>query len=379
MKLHEYQSKFHFAKFGVPIPQGKVAETPDEAAAIAEELGGTVVIKAQVQVGGRGKAGGVKLAKSPDEAREVASQILGMDLKGLEVQKVLIDPAADIKDELYLAVTTDRAARRVLIMASTEGGVDIEEVNAKTPEKIIRVHVDPNIGLRSYQAVDIASEMGLPREHWRQFGRIVQNLYRCYTESDASLAEINPLIIDGEGNMVAVDGKMIIDDSALYRQKDLAEQRDTAEEDPLETEAREADVAYIKLDGNIGCMVNGAGLAMATLDIIKRYGGEPANFLDTAGGANAEKVAKAFRLLLTDENVKAILVNIFGGITRCDEVAQGILDAMKEVEVTVPMVVRLVGTNDVEGRAMLADTDIITAETLSDAAQKVVEAAKSAS
>ena len=376
MKLHEYQSKFRFADYGIPIPRGKVATAPTDAFQIAKEIDGPVVVKAQVLVGGRGKAGGVKLAKTPQEAEQHAGDILGMDIKGLTVNKVLIDPASDIKNEIYLGVTTDRAARRTVIMASAAGGVDIEEVAATTPEKIVRVHVDPFLGLRNYQALHIATSIDLPRANWKQFGKIAHGLYECYTQSDASLAEINPLIIDGNGDLLAVDGKMIIDDSALFRHPDLAEKRDLDEEEPLETEARQTGLAYIKLDGNIGCMVNGAGLAMTTMDIIKLYGGEPANFLDTAGGADAEKVAKAFHILLSDPKVKAILVNIFGGITRCDEVAQGIIDAMQEVDVTVPMVVRLVGTNDEEGRALLADHDMMTATTLAEAAQKAVDAAQ---
>lgn len=381
MKLHEYQSKFRFAEFGIPIPRGKVATSPQDAYTIAKEIDGPVVVKAQVLVGGRGKAGGVKLAQTPDEAQRYAEEILGMDIKGLTVKKVLIDPAASINNEIYLGVTTDRGARKNVMMASSAGGVDIEEVAATTPDKIIRVHIDPFLGLRDYQALHIANGIGLPRDNWKQFIKIAKGLYEVYVASDASLAEINPLIITGAGDLLAVDGKMVIDDSALFRQRDLAEMRDLDEEAPLETEARQAGLAYIKLDGNIGCMVNGAGLAMTTMDIIKLYGGQPANFLDTAGGADVEKVAKAFQLLASDPSVEAILVNIFGGITRCDEVADGILSAMDEVEVTVPMVVRLVGTRDKEGREILANAKIEnlkTAATLAEAAQRAVEAAKSA-
>ncbi len=377
MKLQEYQSKRLFAEYGISIPDGDVASTPEEARAIAEKLGKRVVVKSQVLVGGRGKAGGVKLAENPDEAEARASEILGMDIKGLTVKKVLIDEASRIEDEIYLAVTTDRAAKRVLIMASAAGGMDIEEVAATTPEKIIRVHVDPFIGLRSYQALEIANRIQLPREQWKQFGKIVQGLYNCYMGIDASLAEINPLIVDGDGNLMAVDGKIILDDSALFRHPELEAMRDLDEEDPAETRAREAGLAYIKLDGNIGCMVNGAGLAMATMDMIQLAGGQPANFLDTAGGADSEKVAKAFRIILEDPNIKAILVNIFGGITRCDEVAKGIIGAIDEVGVNVPMVVRLIGTNEKEGQAIIAEADMITASTLADAAQKAVEAAAS--
>ncbi len=291
---------------------------------------------------------------------------------------MLIDPAADIKNEIYLGVTTDRAARRTVIMASAAGGVDIEEVAATTPEKIVRVHVDPFLGLRDYQARDIANAIGLPRETWKQFIQIAQGLYRCYLESDASLAEINPLIVTGDGKLMAVDGKMVIDDNGLFRHPELAEMRDTDEEDPAETQARQAGLSYVKLDGEIGCMVNGAGLAMTTMDLTKLFGGSPANFLDIGGGAQADKVAAALRIILDDPNVKAVLFNIFGGITRCDEVAHGILAALEEVKTNVPMVVRLAGTNEAEGRAILADANMITATTLAEAAQKAVEAAKSA-
>ncbi|NDJ36621.1 MAG: ADP-forming succinate--CoA ligase subunit beta, partial [Chloroflexi bacterium] len=345
MKLHEYQTKFRFAEFGIPIPQGEVVDTPEAARAAAEAIGGPVVVKAQVQVAGRGKAGGVKLAQTPDEAAEKADEILGMDLKGYEVKQVLIDPAADLAEELYLAITTDRGARRTVMIASAEGGVDIEEVNRETPEKILRIHIDPFLGLQTFQTVHIASFLGLPRDSWNAFGKIARGLYNCYIESDASLAEINPLVRQSDGSLIAVDGKMIIDDSALFRQPEMAEKRDTAYEADAETAAREADLAYVKLDGTIGCMVNGAGLAMTTLDVINLFGGEPANFLDTAGGANAEKVEKAMNIILTDPNVKAVLINIFGGITRGDEVARGIVTAIDAIKPEVPIVVRLVGTN----------------------------------
>jgi succinyl-CoA synthetase beta subunit len=378
VKLHEYQSKFRFAEYGIPIPRGKVATTPQEAFEIAKEIGGPVVIKAQVLVGGRGKAGGVKLARTPEEAEQHASTILGMNIKGLTVRKVLIDPAARIENEIYLGVTTDRAARRTVVMASAAGGVDIEEVAATTPERIYRVHVDPFLGLREYQARDIACGIGLPRETWKQFIEIALGLYRCYLESDASLAEINPLVIVDGTSLLAVDGKMVIDDSALFRHPDLAEMRDLDEEAPAETQARQAGLSYVKLDGEIGCMVNGAGLAMATMDMTKLFGGSPANFLDIGGGAQADKVAAALRIILADPNVKAVLFNIFGGITRCDEVARGILAALEEVPSQVPMVVRLVGTNEEEGRAILAEANMITAQTLAEAARKAVEAAQSA-
>jgi succinyl-CoA synthetase beta subunit len=376
MKLHEYQSKQIFAKYGVPIPKGRVASTAMEARQIAEELGGRVVIKSQVLVGGRGKAGGIRLAKTPKEAEEVAAAILGMEIKGLPVRKVLVDPAANIEQEIYLGITNDRAARRPVFMASAAGGVDIEEVARTNPEKIIKVHIDPLLGLRDYQARDIALGIDLPKAHWKQFGEICRGLYRAYVDCDATLAEINPLVILKENSLMALDGKMLLDDNALFRHPDLAEMRDVDEEAPAETEARKYDLSFIKLDGNIGCMVNGAGLAMTTMDIVKLFGGEPANFLDIGGGASAEKVAAAMRIILSDKNVRAILFNVFGGITRCDEVAKGILAALKEVQPTIPMVVRLVGTNAEEGRKLLADAKMITAETLADAAKKAVAAAQ---
>lgn len=382
MKLHEYQSKFRFAEFGIPIPKGKVATTPDAAKEIATELGGTVVVKAQVHVGGRGKAGGVQLAKNPEEARERAAEILGMDIKGLTVEKVLIDPGADIQKEIYLAVTNDRASGKPLIIASAEGGVDIEELAKTNPDAIAREHVDPIWGLHAYQANAVASRINLPREQWRPFVKIVQQLYQCYAASDAELVEINPLVIQGDGSLLAVDGKMIIDDSALPRQPGLAEMRDTADEPKAEQQAREAGISYVKLDGQIGCMVNGAGLAMTTMDMISLYGGEdygPANFLDIGGGAGPEKVAAALRIILSDLNVKAVLINIFGGITRCDDVANGFIEAYDIVKPDVPIVMRLQGTNAAEGREIMKNANIPrieTADTLTQAAKKAVQAAK---
>ncbi|MDP3185283.1 MAG: ADP-forming succinate--CoA ligase subunit beta [Anaerolineales bacterium] len=378
MKLHEYQSKQLFARYGIPIPKGRVAATATEARQIAEELGGRVVIKSQVLVGGRGKAGGIRLAKSPKEAEEVATQILGMEIKGLPVRKVLVDEAASIQHEIYLGITNDRAARRPVMMASAAGGMEIEEVARTTPEKIIKVHIDPLLGLRDYQARDIALGIDLRREHWKTFSEIARGLWKAYSENDATLAEINPLVITKEKQLVALDGKMLVDDNALFRHADLAEMRDVDEEAAAETEARKYGLSFIKLDGQIGCMVNGAGLAMTTMDIVKVFGGEPANFLDIGGGASAEKVAAALRIILSDKNVKAILFNIFGGITRCDEVAKGILTALGEVKPNIPMVVRLVGTNAEEGRQMLAKARMITANTLTDAAQKSVAAAQGA-
>ncbi len=374
MKLQEYQSKRVFARYGVPIPNGEVATTPAEARDIAARLGGTVVIKSQVLVGGRGKAGGVKLAHSPEEAETVAGQILGMDIKGLTVRKVLIDEGAEIRDEIYLGLVLDRVQRRVIMMASSEGGVEIEEVAAKTPEKILKVAIDPFLGLRTYQANELAYGIGIARPLVRQFGEIAYGLYETFVKSDASLAEINPLVVTPDG-LLAVDGKMLLDDNALYRHPDLAEMRDLDEENPFEQEARRFGLSYVKLDGEIGCMVNGAGLAMATMDMTKLFGGSPANFLDIGGGATADKVAAALRIILSDENVKAVLFNIFGGITRGDEVAKGIVAALDEIKPNVPMVARLVGTNEEEGRAILADANMITARTLAEAAKKAVAAA----
>ena len=373
MKLQEYQSKRLFGKFGIPVPEGDVATTPEEARQIAEQLGGAVVVKAQVLVGGRGKAGGVKLAKTPAEAEARARDILGMDIKGLTVEKVLIDPAADIKDEIYLAVILDRAARQIAIMASAAGGMDIEEVAATTPEKIVTVRIDPTLGLTGFQARELAYGIGLTdKKQVRQFSKIVGQLYNVYTATDANLAEINPLVVQGDGSLLAVDGKVDIDDNALYRQPELAAQRDAGEETDSEREAREAGLTYIDLDGTIGCMVNGAGLAMATMDVIKLYGGEPANFLDIGGGAKADKVAKAIEIILRDPRVDVILFNIFGGITRGDEVAKGILAALEQVKTNIPMVARIVGTRAAEGRALLAEAQMETAETLAEAAQKAV-------
>ena len=378
MNLQEFQAKRIFGQFGIPVPQGEVATTPAEARAIAERIDKAVVVKSQVLVGGRGKAGGIKLAKTPADAEEAARRILGMSIKGLTVKKVLVDPAADIRKELYLGFVLDRGRRRVVLMASSEGGVDIEEVAARTPQKILTAAVDPFLGLKEYQTRDVALGIGLPKEQWGQFARICQGLYDCFMGCDASLAEINPLAVLADGSLAALDGKMALDDSALFRHSDLAALRDEDEETPEERQARLAGLSYVKLDGQIGCMVNGAGLAMASMDIIKFYGGEPANFLDIGGGAKADKVAAALRIILSDPNVKAVLYNIFGGITRCDEVARGILQALEEAPRSVPMVVRLVGTNDIEGRAILQEANMLTAETLAEAAQVAVAAAKSA-
>jgi len=376
LKLHEYQSKRTFAKYGVPIPEGDIATTPAQARAIAEKIGGPVVVKSQVLVGGRGKAGGVKLAKNAIEAEQIAGQILGMDIKGLTVETVLIDPAADIQKEIYLGVVIDRALQKPVIIASAEGGVEIEVVAKTNPEAIIRLPVGIRTGLLDYQARNLAYDLGLRRKHINQFVVIVKGLYQAFIESDASLAEINPLVITGENNLLAVDGKIVLDDNALYRHPGLSEMRDRQEETDSEREAREIGLNFINLDGEIGCMVNGAGLAMATMDITKHYGGSPANFLDIGGGAKADKVAAAMRIILADPKVKAILFNIFGGITRCDEVAKGILEALSQVDTNIPMVARLVGTNEEEGRKILADANFPTATSLGEAAEKAVALAK---
>jgi succinyl-CoA synthetase beta subunit len=375
MKLHEYQSKRLFARYGVPIPRGNVAGSPEEVRQIASRLRERVVVKAQVLVGGRGKAGGIRVANDADEAERLAEQILGMEIKGLPVDKVLVDQAADIEQEIYLGVVLDRTARRPVMMASSEGGVEIEEVARATPDKIAKAMIDPFLALQDYQARNLAMSIGLGREHHRSFSKIARGLYDAYVSCDASLAEINPLVVTGGGQLLAVDGKMVLDDNALYRHPNLAEMRDLSEEVPAEREARKYGISYVKLEGEIGCMVNGAGLAMATMDIIKLAGGSPANFLDIGGGAKADKVTAALHIILSDPNVKAVLFNIFGGITRCDEVAKGILEALKEVPTGVPMVARLVGTNEEEGRALLAGAEMQTASTLFEAAVLAVKAA----
>jgi succinyl-CoA synthetase beta subunit len=372
MKLHEYRSKQLFAQNGIPIPKGQVATTAHDAKLIAQELGERVVVKAQVLVGGRGKAGGIRLAHSDQEAEEAATQILGMKIKDLPVRKVLVDEAVVIRSEIYLGITNDRSQRCPVIIASSEGGIDIEEVARTHPHKIIRIHIDPLLGMQEHQARYLASAIELPREHWRDFIGISQGLYTTFTASDASLAEINPLVITGENRLLALDGKIVLDDNSLYRHPELAEMRDIDEEKAVEREARRYGLSYVKLDGSIGCLVNGAGLAMASMDVIKLFGGEPANFLDIGGGASAEKVAAAIQLILKDKDVRSVLFNIFGGITRCDEVARGILAALDNVDTDLPMVARLVGTNENEGRMLLEDADMITATSLANAAKKAV-------
>src|SRR5215210_5980790 len=376
MKLHEYQARDILATYGIPVTGGGVASTPAEARRIAEQIGGRVVVKAQVFVGGRGKAGGVKLADTPEQAEQVAGQILGMNIKGLTVEKVLVAEAITYEREIYLGIVMDRAAKRIVIMASSEGGVEIEEVAKTDPEAIVKVAAHPTLGLQPFQARDLAFGIGLTDgKQARQFAQIATALFRAYMETDASLAEINPLVVLQGGALQALDSKIVLDDSALFRHADLEAMRDASDEPEAERRAREAGITFIKLDGNIGCMVNGAGLAMATMDVVKLYGGEPANFLDIGGGAGKDKVQAALQIILADPNVKAVLFNIFGGITRVDEVAKGIVAALEEVKTNVPMVARLVGTNEEASRAILAEAVLTPAATLAEGAQKAVEAA----
>ena len=384
MNIHEYQAKSVLAKYGVAVPRGKVADTPAEAEDIAKEFGTPVVVKAQIHAGGRGKGGGIKLAKSHDEAREFAKQIIGMNLvthqtgpQGKRVKRVLVEQASAINKELYLGMVIDRAVSRVVLMASTEGGMEIETVAAKTPEKILKEHVDPAVGLLPYQARKLAFGLGIPPELTGKAVKFMTGLYNAFVDTDCSLAEINPLVLTGGGDVIDLDAKMNFDGNGLFRHKDIQAMRDFDEEDPTETEASKFDLSYISLDGNIGCMVNGAGLAMATMDMIKMVGGSPANFLDVGGGASAEQVTNAFRLILSDTKVKAILVNIFGGIMRCDIIAEGVVMAAKTLGLKVPLVVRLEGTNVEKGKEILAASklNIISASDMKDAAQKVVAAA----
>ncbi len=372
MKIHEYQAKEILARHGIPVNSGELATTPDEAEAIARKIGKMVVVKAQVLVGGRGKAGGVKLAKTPEEAREKAQQILGMDIKGITVQKVLIADAADIAQEYYLGAILDRGSKQIVVMASAAGGVEIEEVARETPELIHRVGVDPLIGFQDFQARDLAYAMEIPAPLIRDFVKICRGLVDALIAGDASLAEINPLIRTPDGKLLAIDAKMDLDDFGLARHPDLEALRDPNEDIPVEKAAREAGLSYVKLDGDIGCMVNGSGLAMGTMDAIKLHGGEPANFLDVSGGANEQQVTTAMRLILSDPKVNAVLSNIFGGITRGDIVARGILAGLKAVQTDLPMVIRLVGTNSEEGRQILADNGLVALESMDEAAAKVV-------
>jgi len=386
MKIHEYQAKELLRAAGVPVPRGYPAFTVREAQEAAQKLGGAVwVVKAQIHAGGRGKGGGVKLARSLDEVTTLAGQILGMQLithqtgpEGQKVRRLLVEEGADIKKEYYVAALTDRATQKVALMASSEGGMDIEEVAHATPEKIIKVFVDPLAGLTDAQALELANGIGVPAASQAQAVDVFKKLYACYMDTDASLAEINPLILEGNGNIKALDAKFNFDSNALFRHPDIVAYRDLDEEDAAEVEASKFDLSYISLDGNIGCLVNGAGLAMATMDTIKLFGGEPANFLDVGGGATAEKVTEAFKIMLKNENVKGILVNIFGGIMKCDTIAEGVIAACKAVNLSVPLVVRMKGTNEDIGKKMLAESGlpIISADTMAEAATKIVAAVK---
>ncbi len=375
MKLQEYRSKEILARHGVPLLSGQTATTPEEARMAAAELGGAVVIKAQVLVGGRGKAGGVKLASSPDEAERVAREIIGLDIKGTTVKTLLVAPAADIAHEYYLGLILDRASKAITIIASAEGGVEIEETAKTNPDAILNLPLHPLIGLQEHEVRRVGFFLGLPADLRKDFATVLRGLYAAFIESDADLAEVNPLVVTDDGRLLALDAKIVLDDSALSRHPDLEAMRDLNEEEPSEIAAREAGISFIKLDGSIGCMVNGAGLAMTTMDLVKLAGGEPANFLDIGGGAKQDKVTAAFKIILDDPNVKAILVNIFGGITRGDEVARGIVEARAALTRDVPMVVRIVGTNSEEAKPILAEANLITAESLDDAAAKAVAAA----
>jgi len=387
MKIHEYQAKAILREFGVPVPAGEVAETPAEARATAEKVGGRMVVKAQVHAGGRGKAGGIKLAANPTEAEAAARQILGMRLKtpqtppeGIEVRKVLVEEASAIRQELYLSVTLDRARSAVVVMASEAGGVEIEEVAATSPEKILRECADPALGLQPFQARNLAFPLGLTGNLHKAGVALIQNLFRCYLARDCSLAEINPLVVTEDGRLLALDAKLNFDDNAVFRQQAVATLRDEREETLLEVEASRYGLNYVKLDGNVGCMVNGAGLAMATMDIIKLAGGEPANFLDVGGGASAEQIGNALRILSSDPLVRAVLINVFGGILRCDRLAEGVIAAVRKLGLTMPVVIRMEGTNVELGRKMLAESGLnfATAASMGEAAEKVVALARGA-
>ncbi len=376
MNIHEYQAKEIFTSFGLPVPGGKVAVTADEAVSLAEEYGLPVMVKCQVLTGGRGKAGGIKFCESMDDVRTNAANILGMDIKGHTVHKVLITPAVDIASEYYIGMLIDRNTKRVLLMASAEGGVEIEQVAKDTPELIFKQPIDPRYGLLDHEAMDMGMRL-CPDDvkMARQLAAAMQKLYLAFVAADASLAEINPFIFTPEGKGHAIDAKVNLDDNAMFRHPDYEALRDLDAEDPSERTAREANLSFVKLEGNVGCLVNGAGLAMATMDLVKYYGGQPANFLDIGGSSNPEKVVNALNIILADKEVKAVLFNIFGGITRCDDVAKGIIAATKSMDISVPIVVRLTGTNAEEGRAMLADTDLHAAETMDEAVKKAIELA----
>jgi len=372
VNIHEYQAKEIFRKYGIPIPPGEVATTPQEAEAIARKFGTTVVIKAQVHAGGRGKAGGVKLAKTPADANSMAAQILKLTIKGLPVQKVLVTPAADIASEAYVGIIVDRGSKRAVFMASPAGGIDIEEVAAKTPDKILRHPVDPRYGLQMYEAMQLAFFLYSDMKQVRATAKILQQLYKAFSENGGSLAEINPLVTTPTGDVVALDAKMVIDDNELDRRPDIAALRDESAEDPSEVEARKASLTFIKLDGNVGCVVNGAGLAMATMDLVKYYGGDPANFLDIGGSSNPEKVVAALRIITSDPNVKAILFNIFGGITRTDDVANGIVTAIRQNPLKVPLVIRLTGTNEEIALKILKENGLSAMTDMDEAVKKAV-------
>ena len=385
MKIHEYQAKAILSRYGVPVPQGAVVFTPQEAGAAARRLGGTVVVKAQIHAGGRGKGGGVKVVKSPDEAQQAAQKMIGSTLvtyqtgpHGQIVERVLVEQGVAIKRELYLGLVLDRSSERPVVMVSPDGGVEIEKVAEVTPDRIFKAFVNPGIGLAGFQARKLAFALGLQGPQIAQAVKLISAVYDAFVATDASLIEINPLIVTEDGNLLALDAKMNFDDNALYRHADIKELRDTSEEDPLEVEASKFSLNYIKLDGTIGCMVNGAGLAMATMDIIKLAGGEPANFLDVGGGANAEQIRNAFKILMSDKSVSAVLINIFGGILRCDVLAEGVIAAVKELGVSVPIVIRMEGTNVEKGKQMLKDSGLnfTTADDMKEAAEKVVALGK---
>jgi succinyl-CoA synthetase beta subunit len=387
MNIHEYQAKEILKRYGVPVPMGKVASTPQEAKAAAAELGGRCVVKAQIHAGGRGKGGGVKLATSPEDAEQKASEMLGKNLvthqtgpEGRQVRRVLVEQGVNIEREIYLGMVLDRAQARVTVICSSEGGVEIEEVAAKHPEKILKEVIDPAVGLQPFQCRRLAFALGSPPEVVGKMVSMMQSLYRAFDDCDCSIAEINPLILTQEGQVMALDAKMNFDSNAMFRQKEILALRDLNEEDPREIEAGKYELSYISLDGNIGCMVNGAGLAMATMDIIKLCGGEPANFLDVGGGATKERVSQAFKIILSDPRVRGVLINIFGGIMRCDVLAQGVVDAARELSINIPLVVRMQGTNVELGRQILAASSlaIISAETMAEAAEKIVQAVNGA-
>jgi len=374
MKIYEFQAHEIFSKVGIPSPRGKVAKTSEEVKQIAENLGRPVAVKAQVLVGGRGKAGGIKLASNPEEACRVAEKILNSKLKGVLVKRVLVQEALSIKEEYYSGVTIDRAQKRAVVMVSPSGGVDIEEVARRTPQKIFKLYVDPLLGFKSYEANELALALTKDKNLVKGIAKILSGLYRSFKEMDSSLAEINPLIVTEQGSLFALDAKIIFDDNALYRHPEINNLRDLDVEDPLEVKAKEARISYVRLEGNIGCIVNGAGLAMATMDLVKHYGAQPANFLDVGGGASSEQVGKALDIVLSDEKVKAVLVNIFGGITRCDIVAEGLIQAISKREMNLPLIIRLTGTNEEEGRKKLENKKgIFLASTMDEAAKKAME------